>query len=30
MKLMKDAIFRRKYAKQTKMDYNILTGVVMK
>lgn len=30
MKLMKDTIFRRKYAKQTKMDYNILTGVVMK
>lgn len=30
MKLMKDAVFRRKYAKQTKMDYNILTGVVMK
>lgn len=30
MKLMKDAIFRRKYAKQIKMDYNILTGVVMK
>lgn len=30
MRLMKDTIFRRKYAKQTKMDYNILTGVVMK
>ncbi len=30
MRLMKDAVFRRKYAKQTKMDYNILTGVVMK
>lgn len=30
MKLMKDAIFRRKYAKQTNMDFNILTGVVMK
>ena len=30
MRLMKDAIFRRKYAKQIKMDYNILTGVVMK
>lgn len=30
MRLMKDAIFRRKYAKQVKMDYNILTGVVMK
>lgn len=30
MKLMKDANFRRKYAKQIKMDYNILTGVVMK
>ena len=30
MRLMKDAVFRRKYAKQIKMDYNILTGVVMK
>lgn len=30
MRLMKDAIFRRKYAKQIKIDYNILTGVVMK
>lgn len=30
MKLMKDAVFRRKYAKQIKMEYNILTGVVMK
>lgn len=30
MRLMKDAVFRRKYAKQTKIDYNILTGVVMK
>ena len=30
MRLMKDAIFRRKYAKQIKMEYNILTGVVMK
>lgn len=30
MRLMKDATFRRKYAKQIKMDYNILTGVVMK
>ena len=30
MRLMKDAVFRRKYAKQIKMEYNILTGVVMK
>ena len=30
MKLMKDVIFRKKYAKQIKMDYNTLTGVVMK
>ena len=30
MRLVKDVPFRKKYAKQSKMDYNTLTGVVMK
>ena len=30
MKLMQDVHFRKKYAKQSKMDFNTLTGIVMK